>query len=890
MSKWKKAGRATGQAAMAVKRMEPGRISEAEAAALIAGLGTEPDDEEVEPTTQERVKAARALLMTARSNRANTELLVTMGAVSAVVDLLSHKAAEAQECACLATVALAEIDTGCTVAAEMGALPRLLTMSSSPAGVFDKRVVHSATAALAALARLTANGEELAELRVTELLSALCSALEGGTQAQSRVTAETALKLVRLCREGLGYEERGSQGSSVRRAVGELGGISLLVSLLSSTAAPVQLAALDGLKELCKLESNRMKILETDGVEMLVSLSEAGSSAAVQRRAKSTVDAFCESAVCRQKVGELRVRSMVLELRLPGHGEQLGPTLRALSALCRESQLNRQSAIAANALLDVTRVLSSPEIGLQRAAVDLLKELAREDGAADAAGELGAVEPLMSLLSAATARNDSGLQRAISKCLQLLQRAAPNRERLARLRVSTLVGKLKLAEEQGLSQYPDDGKMDAETLCDHAKSITQLCRDDHSNVARFGELGALPRLVGLLGRGHGPTVERSITSALRELGWDEENRLEIAELKMAPMVRQLEGLVSGDRGGAYLDEEEIAGVVNRVCAVCAEDDNNRIALNVCGGLQPLVELTLSDAAGPARSALNAVMKELAKNGELKERIMQLLLDARSRAAVVDTETSSGGGGGGYESAGSSDFGRPLSGSSVGNAEALDGVDVERHIAMSAQTNAALERHVAEHPQSSSGDSGGAASDLDLGLEDALAATRSTLADMPDTTGNDWGSSAEAVGGVGGGSGGGGGARAEGVLRQRERRALQDRLRSVEEDLSGAHRRRVQLEQQSAMLLERNKTLEAEATARASREAEAQVRPAFMLLPPSSLLRQFANSSLLIQSSSLQAATQSDALVELERSHVEIKVKDKVLEQQQVRTHAIYPCV
>ena len=245
-ARWKKAGHTTGQAAVAVKRTGPGRISEAEAAGLIAGLSSEPDDEGYEPTTQERVKAARALLMTARSNRANTERLVTMGAVSAVVDLLSLKAVEAQECACLATVAFAETDNGCMMAVEMGALPRLLTMSSSAAGVFDKRVVHSATAALAALARLTANGEELAELRVTELLSALCSALEGGTHAQARVTAETALKLVRLCREGLGYEERGSQGSSVRRAVGELGGISLLVSLLSSTAAPVQLAALDG--------------------------------------------------------------------------------------------------------------------------------------------------------------------------------------------------------------------------------------------------------------------------------------------------------------------------------------------------------------------------------------------------------------------------------------------------------------------------------------------------------------------------------------------------------------------------------------------------------------------------------------------------------------------
>ena len=249
-------------------------------------------------------------------------------------------------------VTLAETDDGCTIAAELGALPKLLAMSSTPG---DSSAKRAAVAAITALARLEANREELAELRVTELLSALCSALEGGG-AGGRLTAETALKLVRLCREGLGYDEPGGKGSSVRRAVGELGGISLFVSLLSSSAAPVQLAALDGLKELCKLESNRFKIVETEGLEMLVGLSDSGGSAAVQRRARGALNALCETAACRRKVGELRVRSMVLELRLPGHDQQLGPTLRSLSALCRESAINRAAAIDANAILDVVRL------------------------------------------------------------------------------------------------------------------------------------------------------------------------------------------------------------------------------------------------------------------------------------------------------------------------------------------------------------------------------------------------------------------------------------------------------------------------------------------------------------------------------------------------------
>lgn len=211
-------------------------------------------------------------------------------------------------------------------------------------------------------------------------------------------------------------------------------------------------------------------------------------------------------------------------------------------------------------------------------------------------------------------------------------------------RVSTLVGKLKLAAHQGLSQHPEDGLMDGEALCDHAKSIAQLCKDDHLNIARFGELGALPRLVTLLGAGHGPKIERALLSALRELGWDEENRLEIAELKMGPIVRQLEKLLGALHGGGQspvgVDVAEIAAVVTRICDECTDDDN-RTALNTCGGLEALVELMLSDLGGEAHIALNALMNELARSDvDLKERIMQLLFDARARAAEADAASAS----------------------------------------------------------------------------------------------------------------------------------------------------------------------------------------------------------------------------------------------------------
>lgn len=152
---------------------------------------------------------------------------------------------------------------------------------------------------------------------------------------------------------------------------------------------------------------------------------------------------------------------------------------------------------------------------------------------------------------------------------------------------------------------------------------------------------------------------------------------------MAPMVRRLEELVAqldgGRQSAASLDAAAIGAVVARICDECTDDDNNRIALSACGGLQPLVslslsvsvagslarspsslwlvrtlsfflfnlalsdcvsagaqvELTLSDVGGAARTALNTAMKELARNSDLKERIMQLLLDARTRAAQAD---------------------------------------------------------------------------------------------------------------------------------------------------------------------------------------------------------------------------------------------------------------
>ena len=54
---------------------------------------------------------------------------------------------------------------------------------------------------------------------------------------------------MQLCRDGVGGESASSKGNAARGALGELGGLGVLVSVLGSSVTAVQLAALDGLKE-----------------------------------------------------------------------------------------------------------------------------------------------------------------------------------------------------------------------------------------------------------------------------------------------------------------------------------------------------------------------------------------------------------------------------------------------------------------------------------------------------------------------------------------------------------------------------------------------------------------------------------------------------------------
>ena len=72
-----------------MKRMQPGRLSEAEATELVARLSTEHGH-----ALPEVVKSARALVMTARATRANVDLLISTGAVEPIVELLSSKSVE----------------------------------------------------------------------------------------------------------------------------------------------------------------------------------------------------------------------------------------------------------------------------------------------------------------------------------------------------------------------------------------------------------------------------------------------------------------------------------------------------------------------------------------------------------------------------------------------------------------------------------------------------------------------------------------------------------------------------------------------------------------------------------------------------------------------------
>lgn len=488
-------------------------LSTQEALALVERL-----QNKLGPSTDKIIvtRAAHSVALRCRQDKRNIKTLHEAGCTSACVELLESHDYDQQEAALSALTAMSGSEDSCTAAASVGALPTLLALSGSR----DKMLSNLAKMCLAEFAKFPDNVTEIAELRVTSLLSSLCTALENGTDSVNgaRQVADVTVRLVRLCRNGLGFEsftgdkiKQPSGTSNVRIAVGELGGVGVLVSLLGSASAPVQLASLDALREIARCEANCYRIVESGGISMLHDLLTAGGSQSVQRRAKSALDILSTHANCKNAIDLHRAHTLIGEVRA---GTPSARSLRGLSTLSRENveacELMMQHNIVDNvvkllnpqACQDTSTALSSPTIDvflkendeLVRAAVDLLKELARNTFICVRAGQLGVLEHLAKISAAAVANGDHGLQRSANRALEVLQSAESNRDRIQitqaeKLVVGTCLCSLSVL---GMSRHTEltivQAKLDSDfnipdRLTDHCKSIVQLCRD-HVSIVR----------------------------------------------------------------------------------------------------------------------------------------------------------------------------------------------------------------------------------------------------------------------------------------------------------------------------------------------------------------------------------------------------------------------
>ena len=117
-------------------------------------------------------------------------------------------------------------------------------------------------------------------LQVAPVLRQLCSNI------QLPASADTARRLA-----GLGQEVAAMcrENASLRVAVGEMGGPTLLVSLLGHAATNVQLAAADAVRELARNAANRDRITQCEGLPALLNLLRLGHPS-VKRRVQTTLD------------------------------------------------------------------------------------------------------------------------------------------------------------------------------------------------------------------------------------------------------------------------------------------------------------------------------------------------------------------------------------------------------------------------------------------------------------------------------------------------------------------------------------------------------------------------------------------------------------------------
>ncbi|CAL9133923.1 unnamed protein product [Musa textilis] len=248
-------------------------------------------------------------------------------------------------------------------------------------------------------ATVTSNNKKPADRDITTLAGTNKAALEAARMTASFLVGELAVAPSTEAAIRVVHELRllVKHGSDNRAFVAEAGAIPLLLPLLQSDDAGLQLNAVTALLNLSIMEANKRRIMHTDGaVDLFIHILAKGATWRAKENAAATVFSLTTVHSYRRRLGRHpRVVELLLQMARVGPANAKKDAMAAIMGLAGDRE-NTGRLVEAGVVRAALEVAGEPEAAEE--AVAVLAAVAKKGGAEAVAEAEGAVAKLVGVL------------------------------------------------------------------------------------------------------------------------------------------------------------------------------------------------------------------------------------------------------------------------------------------------------------------------------------------------------------------------------------------------------------------------------------------------------------------------------------------------------------
>ncbi|RWW57140.1 hypothetical protein BHE74_00036092 [Ensete ventricosum] len=248
-------------------------------------------------------------------------------------------------------------------------------------------------------ATVTSNNKKLADRDITTPAGTNKAALEAARMTASFLVGELAVAPSTEAANRVVHELRllAKHGSDNRSFVADAGAIPLLLPLLRSDDAGLQLNAVTALLNLSIMEANKRRIMHTDGaVDLFVHILAKGATWRAKENAAATVFSLTTVHSYRRRLGRHpSVVELLLQMARVGPANAKKDAMAAIMGLAGDRE-NTGRLVEAGVVRAALEVAGEPEAAEE--AVAVLAAVAKKGGAEAVAEAEGAVARLVGVL------------------------------------------------------------------------------------------------------------------------------------------------------------------------------------------------------------------------------------------------------------------------------------------------------------------------------------------------------------------------------------------------------------------------------------------------------------------------------------------------------------